>query len=97
MKKRGYTVVAYLDDFLIISKNYRDCLKGYHVLINLLESFGFNVSLDKCVSACQKLTYLGVELCTIDRTLRLDDYKLKTLQAELFRWQSRKSATKREL
>ena len=97
MKRRGYIVISYLDDFLIIADNYLECLSGYHVLINLLESLGFTVSLDKCVSACQKLTYLGVEISTVNRTLSLDNEKLETLHADLAKWDGKKSATKREL
>ena len=59
-------------------------MTGYHVLINLLESLGFTVSLDKCVPACQKLTYIGVEISTVDRTLSLDSEKLENLRMD--RW-----------
>lgn len=99
MKRRRLIVLAYLDDFLVIGRDYTECSQGYNTLIQLLQQLGFDVNMDKCVPPCQKLTYLGVEICTVSRTLGLNAEKTLNLisKLNLQRWQHKKSATKREL
>ena len=43
------------------------------------------------------LTFLGIEIDTVDQVLRLPDVKLAQLKRTLHRWQSTKKPTKREL
>ena len=38
MKRRGYLVIAYMDDFLVIADNKIDCVNGFNVLLDLFEN-----------------------------------------------------------
>lgn len=97
MERRGFTVVSYLDDFLTIAPSYDIGLEAHNTLIKLLEELGFTINWDKVIPPCQKLTFLGIDICTVSKTLSLNEQKLTEVDNELQRWLSKKSATKREL
>ena len=44
MAARGYDIVAYLDDFLIVSDTRGKCLTGLNTLLTLLRALGFHIS-----------------------------------------------------
>ncbi|XP_068758649.1 uncharacterized protein [Montipora capricornis] len=76
MSRRGFFVVAYLDDFLIISESEHDCWTAFWELITLLGRLGLTVNWNKVVYPCQRLTYLDIEIDSKRRQLRLPDHKL---------------------
>ena len=49
MANRGYTVLAYLDDFLIIEPTQLRCRAAFDMLVSLLESLGFTINWSKVV------------------------------------------------
>ena len=97
MRRRGFVVVYYMDDFLIIGKNKVDCKLGYDTIQRLVSSLGFEINYDKLVEPCQKLTFLGIEIDSKLRTLSLPANKLSELKLLLGEWSKKKKATKREL
>ena len=58
MARRGYTVLAYLDDFLIIEPTQIQCKAAFDTLLTLLESLGFTVNWTKVVYPAQCLIFL---------------------------------------
>ena len=44
MARRGHTVQVYLDDFIIISSSQAECEAAYHILLDLLQELGFDIS-----------------------------------------------------
>ena len=97
LARRGYTAIVYLDDFLIIESNYERCQEAYTELLSLLQNLGFTINWDKVEAPCQKLTFLGVEIDSVSRTLSLPTDKLSELQTLLNSWLHKKKATKKEL
>ncbi len=97
MSRRGYTVVAYLDDFLVIAATKEQCQKAHNCLLQLLQELGFEINFDKVVPPCQGLTFLGVFVSSLNRTLSLPDSKVAELRDVLLSWSQKKKATKREL
>ena len=98
MIRRGYGhLVVYLDDFLIIGRTFDECQKAYDTLMNLLIQLGFEISLNKLVTPCQKLTFLGVEINSVAMTLSLPESKLDDLRSSIDEFRTRKRATKRQL
>lgn len=78
MARRGFhTILAYLDDFLIIGDSKHECELAYRELIRLLSELGF------CVGPTQRLTFLGTEVDTMLRQLILPDSKLCELRVIL--------------
>ena len=71
MARRGFTVLAYLDDFLIIEPSQQQCQIGVDTLLDLLlQSLGFTINWSK-VQPSQSLCFLGIEMDTVNRVLRL--------------------------
>ena len=71
MERRAFTVLAYLDDFLIIADTKVECQHAYEELIRLLGDLGFQINWDKALGPCQRLTFLGIEIDTVRRQLTL--------------------------
>ena len=61
MARRGYTVLAYQDDFLITETIQLQCKAAFDPLLNLLASLGFTVNWSKAVYPTQCLVFLGVQ------------------------------------
>jgi hypothetical protein len=79
MEKRGYQVVAYLDDYIIVADDYITCLRGQHILIRLLRELGFSIAYNKVEGPTQKLIFLGIEIDTINMTVSLPGKKVTEL------------------
>ena len=98
MQRRGFhTIVVYLDDFLIIGSTYDECLLAFQTLIDLLVRLGFEINWRKVTYPTQILTFLGVEINAVERTLSLPADKLDDLRTLLRETCGRKSVSKREL
>ena len=97
MHRRGYTTIAYLDDFLIMASNKEECQAGYEELLSLLQSLGFSINWNKAVSPAQSITFLGIEINSIARTLSLPLEKLQEIKSMLNAWLDKAKATKHQL
>ncbi|CAC5355477.1 unnamed protein product [Mytilus coruscus] len=83
MSRRGFTVVAYLDDFFLCEQSEFRCRQALNSLIFLLRELGFMINWQKVVDPTTKLTFLGVEIDSIAMELRLPGDKLSLLKQEL--------------
>ena len=98
MARKGYDLlIVYLDDFLLISNSKEACAEALSVLISLLRKLGFSIHRGKVVDPTQKITFLGVELDSVQMSMRLPHDKLCILRQELQGFLGRKRATKRQL
>ena len=97
MAKRGVDVVVYLDDFLIVSDSYRDCLQSVNILISLLRDLGFAISWPKVEGPSQCLTFLGIEINTVSQTLALPQNKVDALLSQLAQFNTLKRASRKQL
>ena len=97
MSRRGFTIVAYLDDFFICEKTKQRCAEALRILIALLRKLGFCISWSKVTDPCQQIVFLGVEIDSTTMELRLPSAKLEELKAELSAFQLRRRASKKQL
>ena len=98
MARKGFDLmIVYLDDFLIISDSKEACAQALSNLILLLRKLGFAIHWGKVVDPSQKIIFLGIELDSINMTLRLPHDKLDLLRLELQSFLNRKRASKRQL
>lgn len=97
MAKRGYIVVSYLDDFLIISRDYDTCKQGLDTLITLVRKLGFHVNWSKVEGPTQNITFLGININSLDMSLSLPQSKQLDFIALLRSFSTRKRATQRQL
>jgi len=73
MQRRGFKIVVYLDDYLVISDNYFDCITGINTLITLLRLLGFGIAWEKTAGPTQSLTFLGIKIDSESFTLSLPE------------------------
>ena len=97
MERRGYNIVVYLDDFLIVEDTYDKCLQGQHVLIKLLRNLGFSISWPKVCGPSQNIVFLGIVMNTVDMTLGLPKEKIKEIQSVLCTFLNRKRASCKQI
>ena len=57
MARHGYTVICYLDDFLIEAQSQHRCLQAMQTLIRLLRRLGFAISWKKTEGLSQNMFY----------------------------------------
>ena len=80
MKRKGFTLIAYLDDFLLIEDSYERCLESFNTLIDLLQTLGSSINWGKVVYPCQRLIFLGIEIDTILQRLTLPERKIAEIR-----------------
>ena len=98
MIRRGYkNLVAYQDDFLLVSKNYSECLEAWTVMQELLKNLGFKVNPQKLVAPTTSLVFLGIQINSISCELSLPNDKLSVIQDCVASFMSKKRATKQQL
>ena len=98
MESLGFPgVICYLDDFLVVRDNYRDCQLTLMTLMKVLRDLGFAINYKKLETAAKKVTFLGVELDTEELVMRLPDSKLERLLHEVHQVYQATSASKRDL
>ena len=97
MSRKGFNIVAYLDDFFICEATKDLCSKGLRSLVQLLRKLGFLINWNKVVDPTNSLTFLGVQICSREMCLRLPSDKLHALRAELDSFGARKRASKKQL
>ena len=98
MGRRGYTgIFGYLDDFLVVAESQELCNQKLQTLIQLLRHLGFGISWPKVVSPTTSLTYLGIEVDSIEMEFRLPMKKIVKLRTLLDSFGGVTSATKKEL
>lgn len=97
MRKRGFKVCAYLDDFICCAEDKLSCTLAFNSLIALLRQLGLRINWKKVVDPCQCLTYLGLEIDTVKGTLKLDKQKAIHIQEDLNEYLTKKRLSKRQL
>ena len=97
MERRGYQVVAFLDDFLIIHDTKDGCMEALNYLITLLRRLGFAIAWDKTLGPSQRLTFLGLQIDSVAYSLSLPEDKVSNLYDLLFSFLHRSRASCRQL
>ena len=91
-------IFHYLDDFLVLgAPDSPQCAQGMAILDGVCATLGVPTAEHKRDGPTAQLTYLGIEVDTIARTLRLPADKLHRLQALLSTWGDRKACSRQEL
>ena len=91
-------ILHYLDDFFIAGPpESTQCAANLHQFLQVCDSLGIPVAMDKVEGPATTLTFLGLELDSVHQRIRLPPEKLEEILTELHDWSSRSKATKRAL
>ena len=97
MKRRGYDIVVYLDDFLIVESSFERCLEAMNVLLRLLRQLGFSIAWDKVTGPTQNIIFLGIVIDTVNMILALPEHKVHELLQLLLSYKSKRRASLKQL
>lgn len=98
MHRRGFhRIFGYIDDFLLIGADKKECEVILKVFLGLLRSLGFYVSWEKLQTPAQQVRYLGVIIDTAAQELRLRADKMDKLYSHLDYFRGRSHANKQQL
>jgi hypothetical protein len=86
IRTQGITVVAYLDDFLIISSSAEQALKDYQAVSLHLTNHGFTLNSKKCIPIPQQeVVFLGMSLNSQTMSVKIPRDKVRSMKAEIRR------------
>ena len=97
MQRRGFEVIVYLDDFLLISPDKEHCKRGLNTLMSLVRELGFAIAYEKLIPPTQYITFLGLIIDINAMCLRLPADKLVSIRALLLTFKQRKRASLQQL
>ena len=89
-RQRGVPEIDhYLDDFITLGLHATaDCQKNLDIIIQTCTDLGIPLALEKLEGPTTSLAFLGIEIYTLDGTLRLPQEKFDHLQQTLQLWSS---------
>ena len=88
----------YLDDYITMGRaESTECKANMATLLVTCNRLGVPVAPEKCEGPTTMLTYLGIEVDTMQMQLRLPEQKLRRVQATVGEWLGRKAGRRREL
>ena len=98
MRSNVYSgVAAYLDDYIVVEPTYDRCVRTQSVLMGLLRQLGFAINYDKVTDPSHRLTFLGLDMDTVNMSIQLPSDKLCDLKALMTAVASSKKVTKKTL
>ena len=84
MGSKGYhSIIAYLDDFLVVGDSYADCNNKMTALLQLLRRLGFSINYSKVEGPKQCITFLGIVLDSVSMTLKLSEKRINDLLQDI--------------
>lgn len=90
-------VLHYLDDFFKADKSFESCSVGVASILQIFQQLGVPIALDKLAGPCTVLTYLGIEIDTVNMVTQLSQEKLVDIVSKLKTWSTKSQTSKREL
>jgi hypothetical protein len=87
----------YLDDFFFANSSTVLCRQDMEKFLAICKALGVPIADDKLVWSSTTITYLGIEIDTINMTVRLPEEKLTKLKQLLAEWNQKKKVKKSEL
>ena len=99
MESMGCTNIEhYLDDYFCCGPSNDDtCERNLKTMLCACDETGFEVNPDKVIQPTTEIEYLGIVIDSDNMILKISDDRLYETMDELYKWNIRKSCSKREL
>ena len=99
MLYKGATFVDhYLDDYVTVGPpGSTECNDNLQIMLHTFDSLGFSVNPKKVASGSAVMEFLGIVIDSNRMELRISPERLESVMEELYKWQAKKSAKKREM
>ena len=96
MAKQNHDFINYIDDLIGLGLP-STVYDSFNSLCELLQKLGLTISNKKVVSPSTLVTYLGVQIATVQGTISVPPAKLKKKLQMCLHWESRTQVRKRDL
>lgn len=90
-------LVRYVDDFLIVASDLQVCNNDLDVLVATCKKSGFTIQPSKVTPPAKVIQFLGIEINTLNSSLRISDERMLEVRALLDTWVGRITCSKRQL
>ena len=85
------------NDFFLCAPVEATCKHWMLTFYDILKEIGIPIAHEKTIGPSSRLTYLGIEINTLDQSISLPEDKLSSLLTSLNQWKNKRKCTKREL
>ena len=79
LAEQGITDIRYLDDFFLIAKFEKDMARDLRIAQSVIRQFGLVVNTDKTEGPAQQLSFLGVQLDSVNQTVSCTPERVEEL------------------
>jgi hypothetical protein len=93
LEQQHLTLVRYLDDFLFISSSHQLASEHLATAISTLQQFGLVVNKSKTEGPCQLITFLGIQIHSVDRILSISPERVQEMNELLYKYVSTPAST----
>uniref|UniRef100_A0A7M5X226 Reverse transcriptase domain-containing protein n=1 Tax=Clytia hemisphaerica TaxID=252671 RepID=A0A7M5X226_9CNID len=90
-------LVHYLDDFFVVGRTKEECQSRMDLMVQVFDFLGVPIAKDKFEGPLQRIVFLGIEIDSVDFTIRLPADKKLSLLNTVESWLVRKKCTKLDL
>ncbi|KAN0022954.1 hypothetical protein ACTFIU_009037 [Dictyostelium citrinum] len=98
LRELNVSVIAYLDDLLIVGATKEECLSNLDKTMKLLVKLGFKLNLEKSVlEPTQSITFLGLQIDSVSMQLLVPKEKKKSVIKEIRNFLKLDNCTPRKL
>ena len=97
LEKRGVKVLIYLDDMIIVSRNYAEAQAAYETTLSLLMDLGLPVATHKLSPPSRSLVWLGICLDLDANTLSIPTSKLDAMRTLITGIKGKTSLTTKQM
>ena len=76
-------VTHYLDDFMMANSSYNKCLADLNLFLDICASLNIPIASDKTFLPSQKMIFLGLEIDTLQQTIKIPKEKIQKANSEI--------------
>lgn len=88
LEQKGLKLVRYLDDFLFVSSSYQLACEHLAIAMSTLQQFGLVINSSKTEGPSQQITFLGIQLHSVDRILSISSERVQEMNELLYKYVS---------
>lgn len=86
MANKGFTVLAFLDDFAGCEDSFEKASHAYNTFVRLTRSLGLQLAKDKCQAPTTRMQWLGYDISSEDMSVAIPQERLQQVLAECRKW-----------
>lgn len=94
MSKKGFNILAFLDDFAGCEASYHKATLAYHTFLELTQQLGLQLAKDKCQPPANHMQWLGYEVNCKDMSIAIPADRMLQVLNECKLWTNKTRASR---